>query len=55
MKRLDQRRYRCVHCGFTGYKRSDKQWIQAYCSKIGRDVHMVRDGNNKREIVSEAE
>ena len=34
--------YRCKHCGKVVGRFSDKAWVKSYCSKTGKDVHLMR-------------
>jgi hypothetical protein len=34
--------YICNHCGYIRKERSTKKWIDSYCDKTGRDVHLMR-------------
>ena len=36
------RLYRCVHCGKTVRRDSEKRWIKSYCDGTGRTVRLQR-------------
>jgi ribosomal protein L37AE/L43A len=36
-----QNKYRCKHCGDIVIRNSEKKWIESYCAKTGKLVHLV--------------
>jgi len=41
-------KYRCKHCGKVVDRNSRKAWIESYCDRAGRMVHLVRVRKAKR-------
>jgi ribosomal protein L37AE/L43A len=35
-------KYYCKHCGKTLKRDSTKKWVKSYCSKSGKDVHLMK-------------
>lgn len=36
------KKYKCKHCGKIVVRLSRKQWVQSYCLKTGKVVHLIK-------------
>ena len=41
-KNIKPTKYRCVHCGKIILRNSNKAWVESYCDKKDRMVHLQR-------------
>lgn len=46
---VDVNTYKCVHCGETVERQSNKKWVKSYCEDIGKDVHLQLVENEQEE------
>jgi phage FluMu protein Com len=45
--------YRCTHCQRIVTRDSTKAWVESYCTRTGKIVHLIRE--RRRRFVAKAQ